>query len=207
MEENNTQVIEKLSKVQQRLKVTKDHYNSFGAFNYRSLEDILEALKPLLADVGATLLLSDKPISIGTTRYIEVTAVFICPEGSLSVTACARETEEKKKMDASQLTGCASSYARKYALGGLFLLDDNKDADTEAYSKNNAAKESTKYYYDLAKIDDANREKAKFYAREQRCTNTCATLYTSLVPLKPLENAEVSEKEFYEREAHYAERG
>lgn len=127
-------VYEKLIKVQKELKAPKNQRNSFGNYNYRSCEDILEALKPVLAENGATVFISDKPIvKENLWSYIESTVTFVDIESGefVTVTAFARESESKKGMDVSQITGSASSYARKYALNGLFLIDDTKDADTD----------------------------------------------------------------------------
>ena len=120
--------LSKLVKIQQELKVPKNQYNSFADFKYRSNEDILEAVKPLLD--GALLTLSDKMVEVGGRVYVEATAEFTDGEYTKTVTAYAREAESKKKMDDSQITGSASSYARKYALNGMFLIDDTRDADT-----------------------------------------------------------------------------
>jgi hypothetical protein len=118
-----------LNKIQTQLKAPKGQYNSFGKYAYRSCEDILEALKPLLAEYGATLTLSDEIIHVGERYYIKTTAT-LCWEGNERfAVGHAREPESKKGMDESQITGAASSYARKYALNGLFCIDDNKDAD------------------------------------------------------------------------------
>lgn len=128
-------VYEKLMKVQGELIAPKGQYNSFGKYNYRSCEDILNALKPLLGKVGATVTITDEPVFIGDRYYIKATASFIdIEDGSMvSNSALARESSDKKGMDESQITGTASSYARKYALNGLFLIDDTKDADTDSY--------------------------------------------------------------------------
>jgi len=121
----------KLVEIQKELKAPKGQYNSFGKYNYRSCEDILEALKPILAKHKCALLLSDKIVSIGGRVYVEATASLIDgTEVLYQVTDYAREAEIKKGMDSSQITGTASSYARKYALNGMFLIDDTKDADT-----------------------------------------------------------------------------
>ena len=124
---------EKLVKVQQELKAPKSNFNKFGNFRYRSAEDILEAVKPLNAKYGLVLTLTDTPILIGERYYIQATARITDGEESHEVTAYAREAQTKKGMDDSQITGTASSYARKYALNGLFLIDDTKDADTDEY--------------------------------------------------------------------------
>lgn len=122
-------IYEKLQKVQAELKAPKGQYNSFGGYHYRSCEDIVEAVKPHLQAVGAALMLSDELVLIGSRYYIKATATLAAAEGNVSVTAYAREEESKKGMDGSQITGTASSYARKYALNGLFAIDDTKDAD------------------------------------------------------------------------------
>lgn len=125
--------MEKLLKIQQELKAPKDQYNSFGGYSYRSAESILEAVKPLLD--GATLLLTDEVVNIGNRYYVKASAVFRDGEFAVQTTGWAREPENKKGMDESQITGTASSYARKYALNGLFCIDDAKDADTEEHQK------------------------------------------------------------------------
>ena len=128
-------VYKKLLAVQAELKAPKGQYNSFGKYKYRSCEDILEAVKPILAKVGATLVVGDELLIMGERYYIKAVATFMDAETGDKVTntAYAREEETKKGMDGSQITGTASSYARKYCLNGLFLIDDTKDADTDAY--------------------------------------------------------------------------
>lgn len=128
-------VFEKLLNIQNELKAPKGQYNSFGKYKYRSCEDILEAVKPLCLKNKVTLVLSDKVLNIGERYYIEATAKIIDIEDGNCVwnTALARESLEKKGMDDSQITGTASSYARKYALNGLFNIDDTKDADTDEF--------------------------------------------------------------------------
>lgn len=125
--------MEKLLKIQQTLKAPKNQRNNFGGFNYRSCEDILEAVKPLLD--GAVLTLNDEIILLGNRFYVKATATFVDGDFQTSTTAFAREPDTKKGMDEPQITGTASSYARKYALNGLFLIDDQKDADTNEYKK------------------------------------------------------------------------
>ena len=119
-----------LQEIQSKLKAPKGQRNNFGGYNYRSCEDILEALKPVLAEYGAAVLLSDEIVQMGTRWYVKATATLKTEKESISVTAFAREAENRKGMDESQITGSASSYARKYALNGLFGIDDTKDADT-----------------------------------------------------------------------------
>lgn len=123
-----------LKKIQAELKAPKGQFNNFGKYNYRSAEDILEAVKPLLAKYDALLTLSDEVVEIGGRVYVKATAKLADNTGNtVEITAFAREAEKKSGMDDSQITGTASSYARKYALNGLFLIDDTKDADTDAY--------------------------------------------------------------------------
>lgn len=122
-----------LRKIQQELKAPKGQFNKFGGYHYRSAEDILEAVKPLLAKHKAELILSDEIVEVGGRIYVKATALLSDGEQQAKTFAFAREPEEKKGMDASQITGTASSYARKYALNGLFLIDDTKDADTDEY--------------------------------------------------------------------------
>ena len=125
---------EKLISVQSELKAPKGQRNNFGKYNYRSAEDILTAVKPLNASNGLYLTLSDEPVLIGERYYIKATANLTDGKGGIAtVTAYARESQTKKGMDDSQITGTASSYARKYALNGLYLIDDTKDADTDEF--------------------------------------------------------------------------
>ena len=129
MEDKN--VYQKLMEVQSKLKAPKGQYNSFGKYSYRSCEDILEALKPLLNEAGAIVNISDQVKLIGDRYYIEATAMFLDVNTGDSIIskAMAREDESKKGQDLAQLSGATSSYARKYALNGLFAIDDNKDSD------------------------------------------------------------------------------
>lgn len=125
-------VYDKLMKVQQELKAPKSNFNSFGKYKYRSAEDILEAVKPLLAKYKATMFITDDIRAIEGRFYLEATITFVDTETSekVVVKALAREQEDKKGMDPAQLTGAVSSYARKYALSGMFAIDDTKDMDT-----------------------------------------------------------------------------
>ena len=133
--------LKRVGMAQSELKAPKNQYNSFGKYNYRSCEDILEAAKPINKKYGLVLLLTDKPVCIGQRYYIEATARLYDTESDLflEATASAREADTKKGMDDSQVTGTASSYARKYALNGLYNIDDTKDADTDAYKKQTTA--------------------------------------------------------------------
>lgn len=134
---------EKLLAVQTELKATKDQYNSFGKYNYRSCESILEAVKPLLKKYGMILNLTDELMTVTDRIYIKATATLVDAaeeNAAIASSAFAREPEDKKGMDESQITGTASSYARKYALNALFLIDDNKDADTDEHHREVAEK-------------------------------------------------------------------
>lgn len=130
-------IYEKLGIIQQELKAPKGQYNSFGNYKYRSCEDILEAVKPLLKSNNCILTIKDDLVNIGNRYYIKATArlIDLVDETCYENIAYAREDESKKGMDGSQITGTASSYARKYALNGLFLIDDTKDADTDEHNK------------------------------------------------------------------------
>ena len=125
-------IYEKLLSVQGKLKAPKSQYNDFGHYSYRNAEDILEAVKPLCNEVKALVLLTDEIKIIGERFYVEATAKFVdCEKADvIEVKASAREEENKKGMDGSQVTGASSSYARKYALNGLFAIDDTKDSDS-----------------------------------------------------------------------------
>lgn len=141
--------LEKVAAVQAELKAPKSQRNDFGKYNYRSCEDIFEAVKPLLAKYGLVLICSDDLVEIGGRNYVKATAELICVSDGLpariSNTAYAREEETKKGMDGSQITGASSSYARKYALNGLFLIDDTRDSDvTNTHGKEEPVKEEKK---------------------------------------------------------------
>lgn len=125
-------VHEALGEIQHRLKAPKNQTNKFGGYNYRCAEDILEAVKPLAHEVGATVNCSDEVLMVGDRFYVVATAILTTYDGEqVAVQGWAREQDERKGMDASQVTGSASSYARKYALSGLFAIDDEKDADAQ----------------------------------------------------------------------------
>lgn len=115
--------------IQAELKAPKGNYNAFGKYKYRSCEDILEAVKPLLNKYGCILTLTDDIVMVGSRIYVKATATLRLDATTIETSAFAREEDEKKGMDASQVTGAASSYARKYALNGLFAIDDAKDSD------------------------------------------------------------------------------
>jgi hypothetical protein len=149
----------KLASIQQTLKAPKGQVNTFGKYKYRSCEDILEAVKPLLGDLVLTI--SDDIVEVGGRVYVKATVSINSGSGSVSTTAFARESETKKGMDDSQITGSASSYARKYALNGLFCIDDTKDADaTNQHDKPSVIDESQlAVIYDLLDKTDSDIEK------------------------------------------------
>lgn len=127
-------IFKQLTDLQNELKAPKGQYNSFGKYKYRNCEDILEALKPLLAKHELALYITDEIVQIGERYYVKANAILTSTkdndETQIVVSAFAREEESKKGMDGSQVTGASSSYARKYALNGLFAIDDTKDSDT-----------------------------------------------------------------------------
>ena len=131
MDKLNYLIHSKLQGIQSSLKAPKGQTNKFGGYTYRSAEDILTAVKPLLAEWNCTLVITDDMVEVGGRVYVKATAVLADTEGEYTIQAngFAREAETRKGMDDSQITGSASSYARKYALNGLFAIDDTKDAD------------------------------------------------------------------------------
>lgn len=129
--------ITKMVKIQSELKAPKNQVNSFGKYKYRSCEDIIEAVKPLLAKEGLYLNISDEIVEVGGKNYVKAVATIFDGENQISSSAVARESIDKKGMDDAQQTGATSSYARKYSLNGLFGIDDQKDADaTNTHGKN-----------------------------------------------------------------------
>jgi hypothetical protein len=169
---------ESLFNIQQELKAPKSQRNDFGNFSYRSCEDILEAVKPLLKANNCVLTISDELVNIGERYYIKATATLSSVEemGVISNSAYAREPAEKEGADLSQITGACSSYARKYALNGLFCIDDQKDADITNNGKKDAKATKTQIkrlkelytdipamldYYKLEKLEDMAKETAE----------------------------------------------
>lgn len=127
MNQSKTEFVKKVAEIQLKLKAPKSQYNSFGKYNFRNQEDILEAVKPLLGEL--VLHISDEIVEVGGRVYVKATAILTDGENEIKNTAFAREAEEQKGMQDSMLTGATSSFARKYCLNGLFLIDDTKDAD------------------------------------------------------------------------------
>lgn len=153
----------RIQSVQERLNAPKSKFNKFGKYYYRSCEDILMAAKPLLAENGLILTITDDIKEIGGRVYVRATATLMNAEGegTISVTAYARESENKSGMDSAQITGAASSYARKYALNGLFCIDDTRDPDTMDNSKEGAQNGQNTLDKVLAQVNAAEtREQA-----------------------------------------------
>lgn len=156
-----------LMAVQAELKAPKNQHNSFGKYDYRSAEDIIEAVKPLLKENGLFLNMSDDIVLIGDRYYVKATVkvVDVVTGESVQTSALAREAAQKKGMDESQVTGTASSYARKYALNGLFAIDDNRDADTDEYAAQTrqsaaGARSTRNAYPSKGSVNDDLRSKA-----------------------------------------------
>lgn len=135
-----------LLQIQSELKAPKNQHNSYGNYDYRSAEDILQAVKPLLIKHKDELYLTDEVVAIGNHYYVKATAVFFDGDKATRATAFAREDETRKGMSAPQMTGSASSYARKYALNGLFLIDDTKDPDTNEYRQQQPPRQYQRNY-------------------------------------------------------------
>lgn len=153
--------LEKLQHIQEELKAPKNLYNSFGKYKYRNAEGICEAIKPLLARFKMVLTLSDEIVQVGERYYIKATVTILDVESEKNITASAfaRESLDKKGMDECQVTGTASSYARKYALNGMFLLDDTKDADSDEYhEQTNKPTKATKQTAEKPEIETISDE-------------------------------------------------
>lgn len=185
--------MEELIKIQGGLKAPKSQFNKFGNYNYRNAEDILEALKPLLTENNCVLTLSDTIEMIGTRYYVRATAALSNSKGEIaSVNAYAREEEIKKGMDGAQITGSASSYARKYALNGLFCIDDTKDPDsTNKHGKEDKEEPKQEDPDLIIAVDEAKRAKTveelqavwnnwKGYQSDMMFKNTVLTLKKTL---------------------------
>jgi hypothetical protein len=163
-------IYEKLSAIQVKLNAPKKQYNSYGRYNYRSCEDILEGLKAHLEETKTAVTVNDEIVLIGERYYVKATATLHDCESDKSVsnTAYAREELTKKGMDASQITGSTSSYARKYALNGLFCIDDVKDADTRDNRQKDAA-EQVKAEEEVKNIENSVIDDLKARALKARC--------------------------------------
>jgi hypothetical protein len=171
---------ERLASIQEHLNAPKNQYNSFGKYKYRSCEDILEGVKPLLK--GLFLSISDEIVLIGDRYYVKATATITDGENKHTATAMAREEESKKGMDAAQVTGATSSYARKYCLNGLFGIDDAKDADTDEHKQQqNSAPEQ--------KQNPSQAQQRQHDARSPQQLLTDFSAYALKASLPELENA------------------
>lgn len=140
---NTTTIHDKLVKIQAELKAPKGQRNNFGNYNYRSCEDVLSAIKPLLEKEGLVIILTDEIVNVESRFYVKAVAKITNGKEEISTKGFAREEENKKGMDGSQITGASSSYARKYALNGLFAIDDAKDSDTTNTGATSTAQAST----------------------------------------------------------------
>jgi len=154
----NPETIKQLSEIQTNLKAPKGQFNKFGNYKYRSCEDILTAVKLLLKG-DEVIVVEDEVVLVGDRYYIKATAKFLCSHGCVSATAFARESLDKKGMDSAQITGSASSYARKYALNGLLAIDDTKDADT--HDNRNQQPNVKKQCFDLVRKITNNGQDAE----------------------------------------------
>lgn len=183
---------EKLVAIQSELKAPKNQFNSFGKYNYRSCEDILEAVKPILAKYGCFMVICDEIVEVGGRIYVKATAVIHDGEESISASAYAREAETKAGMDVSQITGSSSSYARKYALNGLFLIDDTKDADaTNTHGKEEKKEEkkplrATERQIELIKklVPESDRPKMFKWANVEKIEDMTAEQASEIITKK-----------------------
>lgn len=197
-------IIEKLQLIQQELIAPKNQYNSFGKYHYRSCEDILEGLKPCLKKVKAAVTVSDTIEMVGNRYYVKATATLFDSESNESVsnTAYAREDDSKKGMDASQVTGSTSSYARKYALNGLFCIDDVKDAD----SRDNRQKEAEKQHKEEKEMKDAENmmiSAIKVQALAARCEKDKVDIGKILMLYKVNRLEDLTEKKYSHINIHW----
>lgn len=192
---------ERLIHIQGELKAPKSQENKFGGYKYRSCEDILEAVKPLLEKEKVTLTISDDIVEVGGRVYVKATATLSDGEETISTSAFAREAETKKGMDDSQITGSASSYARKYALNGLFAIDDTKDAD----ATNTHGKGQTEAHKAIAELDNRPATAAQIMRIKDTIENIAGLLqYYKVTRLEELTFAQardaIEKKERKERD-------
>ena len=197
---------EKLLNIQLELKAPKNQKNNFGGYKYRSCEDILEAVKPLLKKEKLIMRITDELINIGERYYVKATVILTDGNKTIENTAYAREEETKKGMDGSQITGASSSYARKYALNGLFLIDDVKDSDA-TNTGNEPSKEEQKQHFqlvkksmELAELTNTDYEELKkYYKVTSNADMTIEQLKDCVTKLetkkKKMENMEAKENE------------
>lgn len=195
-EEKELSFYEKLSALISELKTPKSQRNNFGKYNYRSAEDILEAVKPLANKYGLVPKLTDEIVLIGDRYYVEARAIITDGKNTEQASGFAREPESKKGMDESQITGTASSYARKYAMNGLYQIDDTKDADTDEYkqqvdSSKPAKIDSTKAKVLRAKVKElsilAGLKTGSEITPEAMYEKLSDTKFLSIVPIEKLD--------------------
>lgn len=190
---------DKLMQIQVELKAPKNLYNSFGKYKYRNAEGICEAVKPFLKEQNVSLVLSDDIIAVADRIYVKSNATLMDNETDeqITVSAMARESSEKKGMDDSQITGTASSYARKYALNGLFLLDDTKDADSDEYKQENDAKQEKKQKEkEFEQVGDMTISKIKVDTLKKRCEQDNVPLEYILKSFNLEKLEDMTEKQF-----------
>jgi hypothetical protein len=208
MEKHNLGFKDRLVELQNKLKAPKNLYNSFGKYKYRNAEGILEAVKPLLFDYGMVLTVKDEVVAIGERYYIKATATLKdtkSEECEVGV-AFARESKEKKGQDDSQITGTASSYARKYALNGLFLLDDTKDEDSEECAvERNARAEKANKELEWEELKNHLIPEVKVKALQSRCEKEGVSQNTILRLYKVKSFSELTEVKFANINEHWEE--
>lgn len=155
-------IVKSLVQIQNELKAPKSKFNSFGKYAYRSCEDIMQAVKPLLAKHSLVQIVTDEIELVGDRYYVKATVIVTDGEKDIKTSALAREPLSKKGMDDAQVTGSASSYARKYALNGMYNIDDNQDSDTQEYKSQQSTIDTTKYKQDLVKCKTMDQLKSVF---------------------------------------------
>ena len=182
----NMNIYQSLNYIQSNLKAPKNKYSDYGDYHYRSCEDVLEGVKPLLKETNSCLVISDEIVTIGGHNYIKATATLYGADGvAISNSAYAKEPLEKKKMDPAQITGATSSYARKYALNGLFCIDDTKDVDTDEHKDEVNQKSNQKI--------NTNKPKQETNSmREQRVREECYKTIQLYAGKKNIDNKSIS---------------
>lgn len=212
-EEKELSFYEKLSALISELKNPKSQRNNFGKYNYRSAEDILEAVKPLANKYGLVPKLTDEIVLIGDRYYVEARAIITDGKNTEQASGFAREPESKKGMDESQITGTASSYARKYAMNGLYQIDDTKDADTDEYkqqvdSSKPAKIDSTKAKVLRAKVKElsilAGLKTGSEITPEAMYEKLSDTKFLSIVPIEKLDTEQFMTIDRYIKELEKA---
>lgn len=178
-------MLKELVTIQQKLKAPKGQYNKFGKYRYRSCEDILESVKPILTECGCSLVITDDVVEVGSRVYIKATATLTNGEGEkVETSAMAREDEKLAGMASSQVTGACSSYARKYALNGLFCIDDTKDADDTNTHGQDAGKMPTAAAASAAQADDDEVSLALELIRNAQTTADLSQIYNECEGLR-----------------------